>query len=386
MNCLDQNNTTSTSDSYKIMNIYSIKEIIEATNNIFHSKNIKSKKKRIESKPKIKIEKIEKPIILKTEPVIESTNHLNIIDNKTNIKAEAKDHMVNELYLFMKKKIKKNTLKLIIEEQIEIKILKNEIILLKQSKEKLIQNYNILEKDYEIILENYKKLKISKEEVILQNDNLKINNETLKINLNNISQKYEGLSIEHNKLIIDNGELQSNLNLFTNDNENLIKENNELKSSLSKTEQTLQTTIQKNRSFDINNAELKNTISRYIVNSKKLQEQLNSFEKNKNLELNEIDKKVKFYQDENVRLSGELLSFQKKNETIKINLTDIENEKLKISNKINELSKSIEQKTNVVETVFSKESLPLTKDDNEKLNQKEQQSLDEVISRIFKKI
>ena len=368
------------------MKIYSIKEIIEATNNIFHSKNIKSKKKRIESKPKIKIEKIEKPIILKTEPVIESTIHLNIIDNKTNIKAEAKDHMVNELYLFMKKKIKKNTLKLIIEEQIEIKILKNEIILLKQSKEKLIQNYNILEKDYEIILENYKKLKISKEEVILQNDNLKINNETLKINLNNISQKYEGLSIEHNKLIIDNGELQSNLNLFTNDNENLIKENNELKSSLSKTEQTLQTTIQKNRSFDINNAELKNTISRYIVNSKKLQEQLNSFEKNKNLELNEIDKKVKFYQDENVRLSGELLSFQKKNETIKINLTDIENEKLKISNKINELSKSIEQKTNVVETVFSKESLPLTKDDNEKLNQKEQQSLDEVISRIFKKI
>ena len=51
-----------------------------------------------------------------------------------------------------------------------------------------------------------------------------------------------------------------------------------------------------------------------------------------------------------------------------------------------EYSKSIEQKTNVVETVFSKESLPLTKDDNEKLNQKEQQSLDEVISRIFKKI
>jgi len=102
--------------------------------------------------------------------------------------------------------------------------------------------------------------------------------------------------------------------------------------------------------------------------------------------LNEIDKKVKFYQDENVRLSGELLSFQKKNETIKINLTDIENEKLKISNKINELSKSIEQKTNVVETAFSKESLPLTKDDNEKLNQKEQKSLDEVISRIFKKI
>ena len=122
------------------------------------------------------------------------------------------------------------------------------------------------------------------------------------------------------------------------------------------TEQTLQTTNQKSRSFEINNAELKNTISKYIINSKKLQEQLNSAEKNKNLELNEINRKVKFYQDENVRISGELLSFQKKNENIKINLTDIETEKLNISNKIKELSKSIEQKTNIVQTTFPKDS------------------------------
>ena len=80
------------------------------------------------------------------------------------------------------------------------------------------------------------------------------------------------------------------------------------------------------------------------------------------------------------------MSFQKKNENIKINLTDIETEKLNISNKIKELSKSIEQKTNIVQTTFPKDSHLLTNNDNEKLNQKEQQSLDEVINRIFKKI
>ena len=41
--------------------------------------------------------------------------------------------MVNEIFIYLKKKIKKNNVKLIIEEQIEIKNLKNKINQLKQN-------------------------------------------------------------------------------------------------------------------------------------------------------------------------------------------------------------------------------------------------------------
>ena len=364
------------------MKIYNIKEIVEATNSIFNLK----KNKSINGKPKPKVKKVEKPLILKAEEFIEDNIQTKLINNKTNIKTEAKDHMINELYFFMKKKVKKNTLKLIIEEQIEIKNLKGEIVFLKKNKENLIQNYNILKQDYDSLIENYKNLKFSNEDLILQNANLKISNESFKNKLNDITQKYEGLSIQNTQLINGNNSIKSNLDLFYHENKKLVKENYELKNTLKKTNINLQENNQKNRSFEINNAELKNTISRYIVNSKKLQEQLNLVEQNKSRELDEINRKVKFYQDENVRLSGELLLYQKNNETIKINLTDIEKEKLKISNKIRELSESIEQKTNVVETNFLKENLPLPKNDIDKLNHKEQKSLDEVISRIFKKI
>ena len=145
-------------------------------------------------------------------------------------------------------------------------------------------------------------------------------------------------------------------------------------------------TNQKNRSFEINNAELKNTVSRYVVNLRKLQEQLDKANKSKNHESNEINQKVKFYQDENVRLSGELILYQKKNENIKINLADIKTEKETISNKIKELGKSIEAKANIVETKFSNEDHAVQTKDLEKLNDKEQKSLDEVISKIFQKI
>jgi len=100
------------------------------------------------------------------------------------------------------------------------------------------------------------------------------------------------------------------------------------------------------------------------------------------LEIEEKNKMIKFYQDENVRLSSELLSSENKNTMIKVSLSDIETEKAKISDKIKELSKSIDEKTNIVSTSFKKENLEIS----EKLNDKEQRSLDEVIGRIFQKM
>ena len=106
--------------------------------------------------------------------------------------------------------------------------------------------------------------------------------------------------------------------------------------------------------------------------------------------MDEKNKKIKFYQDENVRLSGDLISFQRKNENIRLNLNDIELEKQKISDKIKELNKSIEEKTNIVSTNFVNEPSKISKFEESsnlsELNETEQKSLDEVISRIFKKI
>ena len=85
-------------------------------------------------------------------------------------------------------------------------------------------------------------------------------------------------------------------------------------------------------------------------------------------------------------MSSELLAAQKNNTTIKENLNFIENEKEEISNKIKELNKSIDEKTNIIPSDFIKQSLVRTDEENETLNDKEQKSLDEVINRIFAKI
>ena len=368
------------------MKIFSIKEIVQATNDIFNlKKNIKidkSIKKNIKSKTlnKNKPLKLENQIITKNKIQIDQKISKIIIDDKV------KEHIVNELYLFVKKKVKKNTLKLIFDQQVEIKNLINDIILLKKNKNKLIENYNILEKNYEIIFKNYEQQKNSNEEINLENNEFKIKNETLKFNLIDIDKKYEGVVAENKKLSIDNSQLQSDLNLTINEKENLANENIKLQNDLKKQDEKFELNNQKYRSFEINNAELKNTVSRYVVNLKKLQEQLDVADKSKNNELNEINQKVKFYQNENVRLSGELLLYQKKNENIKINLADINTEKEMISKKIKELGKSIEEKANVVETKFSNEDHVEQTKDLEKLNDKEQKSLDEVISKIFQKI
>jgi len=337
------------------MKIYSIKEIVEASNNILkpRNSNIENKqkeKKKIETKTDI----FKTPLVLNNEISRPQKNEISSI-NQVKIKPEIKDEIINEIYLFLKKKVKKNTLKIIIDEQLEIKNLKNQINFLKLNKNELLDDYKNLEKKYGISLENYEKIKIENQNII------KVNNE-LKYNLSKISGENSQLSIE-------------------------IKD---LKSELNDKDFYIDSTNKKNRSFEINNAELKNTISRYVINTKKLKNEIDEIKNFKENEIDEKNNKIKFYQDENVRLSGELISFQRKNENIRLNLNDIELEKQKISDKIKELNKSIEEKTNIVSTNFVNEPSKKPKVDESsnlsELNESEQKSLDEVISRIFKKM
>jgi len=335
------------------MNIYSIKEILKATNNFLDSVDDKKTNKitkKFSGKIPVNTQKIineaemalaskkinlEEPLILKDE--ISTKSKINQFNYKIKIKDEVKDHMVNELFIYLKKKLKKNTLKLILEEQLIKKNLENKINFLKEKENNLTINYQILKNNYESVLDDNKLLKI------------------------------------------DNKDLQENLDKIKITNKNLNIENEELKINL-------QESLQKNRSYEINNSELKKTISRYIENYKKLQEKINLLENSKNLQSEDQMKKVKFYQDENIRLSSELLLARKKNDTIKENLNNIELEKEKISNKIKELNNSIKNKSNVISPNITKEVLVETQKDIKKLDDKENKNLDEVINRIFSKI
>ena len=194
------------------------------------------------------------------------------------------------------------------------------------------------------------------------------------------------MSTENKELKNNNRNLLNDLDKESKTNNQLSTEFKELKVNLNERKLRLEESIKKDRSFEINNAELKNTISRYIINNKKMQEKINLLESSKNLEFDERDQKVKFYQDENIRLSSELLVVRNKNETIKLNLNNIELEKQKISNKIKELNNTITGKSNIISSPIIKENPAEAQKDISNLNDKEQKSLDEVINRIFAKL
>ncbi|MDB4845577.1 hypothetical protein OAH88_00215 [Candidatus Pelagibacter sp.] len=350
------------------MNIYSIKEIVKATNEFLDSDIKNETKKNLITKDKIPLDtknliieaekvlieekknnqNINKPLVLRNE--ILSNNTVDQHNYKINIKTEAKDNIVDELYTYLKKKIKKNTLKLIIDQQLEIKNLKNKIIYLKLNAEKIKEDYQIFKENYAMLL---------------------YNNEILKI---------------------DNINIQNNLDQIIKDKELTDLENKELKLNSKKIKEELEESIKKNRSFEINSHELKNTISRYIVSYKKLQDEKKQIINSNETNINNDAKKVEFYQNENIRLSSELLNIQNKNKILKENLNNIELEKEKISNKIKELSSTIVGKSNVLPSTIIKEKpankkeyIEAEKDIN---NQSEidKKKLDDVINRIFAKI
>ena len=233
--------------------------------------------------------------------------------------------------------------------------------------------------------------------------NLKVKRETLKIKDSIDSQESELKKLQNNEIIFNKNMLQENI---IDNQKKLINEyrenNEELKLNLNNLEKKL---LEKDRYFKINNDELKKTLSRYITNYKNLEEKFDLFaETKKNFNKIIIDKqahdeilsKVKFYQEENTRLSSEMVKIKKNYQTIKDNLDDVENQKNDIFKKIKELNYSL-TKNNVIGTPYLKENVEdasisskiLNDITNTNLNDKKNKNeknnnLDEVISNIFK--
>ena len=236
------------------------------------------------------------------------------------------------------------------------------------------------------------------------NNNIK--QQTLQIKNSIESQKTELKKLYDKEIIFDqNKRNELHVSIISSQKtliEDYKEKNYQLTLNLKNSEKRI---LEIDRSFKSNNAELKNTLSRYIANYKKLQEKLNLVNESKK-DFNEIflDKskkdemisKIKFYQDENTRLSSEIINFKKKHETIKNNFADVENEKNNIFKKIKELNNSL-IKNNIIGTPFVKETVAEDSINSKILNDitdtnlkkekekiRQNNNLDDQISDIFK--
>ncbi len=264
------------------------------------------------------------------------------------------------------------------------------------------------------------------------NNNIK--QQTLQIKNSIESQKTELKKLYDEEIIFDqNKRNELHVSIISSQKtliEDYKEKNYQLTLNLKNSEKRV---LEIDRSFKINNAELKNTLSRYIANYKKLQEKLNlvneskkdfneifldkskrddmiskiKFYQDENTRLSneksldtskkdEMISKIKFYQDENTRLSSEIINFKKKYETIKNNFTDVENEKNNIFKKVKEINNSL-IKNNIIGTPFVKETVvedsinskilnDITDTNLKKEKKKTEQNnnLDDQISNIFK--
>ena len=287
---------------------FSTSEIIKASDDILNTPSKSSKINNI----KITKNNYSSPLLLVNEiyknasPKANMSFINNLNKNNININEKIKNEIISELYNFFKKKIRKNTLKIIFDQQIEIKKFQKKIEYLNESKK---------------ILEN--------------------NNHDLQSNLNKI--------IEDKKVLENNNhDLQSSLDKIIEEKEMLIEKNTRSQEELSLEKSNL-----------LNNSN--------------------------NEKLTELNNKLKFYQDENLRLSRDLSNSQETHHIIKKQLNDFEKQKNQISNQIQELNNSV-SKSNLITPTFINELAPEASQDLKNLNNQDMTNLNEKIKKIFTKL
>ena len=357
-----------------MIKIFSIKEIIQASTNILNSQNqkklntrkFKVDKEKIthESKNKYIInEKIsnKKPLILDEEinndedlpPNLEKIisqaeeNQFKILDKKSKkTKNENNSKIIDELYKLFNKKIKKNTLKLIVELRNNIVSLDKRILSLKEKEQKIITNNKLLKQDIEDLTNTENKLKyiIKKKDTDLdfnyknlttreaQIIELKDNNEKINLKLDLSQNQNSRLADINNDLIEDTNQLKTKINDHQNNLNQLENDKSDLELKLKGYHNQNIKLDNENRNLEQNNNELK-------IKVNKLQDQLEYFEKI-NRELNiKLEKNINqnnFYKQNNKELNlklnelSELKTYKYKYLEYKQKNSDLENMLAKI--------------------------------------------------------
>ena len=160
-----------------------------------------------------------------------------------------------------------------------------------------------------------------------------------------IENPFEKKLLNQNKIQTDIIDNQQKLNA------SYKKDLNDIKLNLGQIKNELTEVTYSKKFLEENNNKLKTTINTHITNNKKLKDTINYLG---TTEIKELNDKIKFYQDENIRLSNELTAVQKKHEKINQNFTEAQKEKNDIYNKIQVLNTSL-TKNNVVGSPFKKE-------------------------------
>jgi len=104
--------------------------------------------------------------------------------------------------------------------------------------------------------------------------------------------------------------------------------------------------------------------------------------------VNKENEKIKFYQEENLRIGGELLETKKKFDIVKIEIEKYELQRSNLIAKINSVNEALEN-TNVVTNVFeneiSKPKVSIIDHKNLEKNNVQKQDISEEIRKIFSK-
>ena len=299
------------------MNIYSIEEIIKASNSILKKKDTPVYND-IELNKIKKINNKKKPLLIQKKDFIK---RVPVIIHNVN-----KDELLDKLYNFFKNKVKRNTIKLIIELKEELVSLGNKIVVLKFHGEEKDKSNILLKEDILNLVNEKNKIKYELKKEIINTNLLQVENKDLK-------SKYL--------------DLESNLKTLKNEKYELKKETDKLQ---------------------------------VLTNTLKLPE--NVIEE-KNEQIENLKNKIIFYQEDSLRINNELMNSQKKSKNINLEISNLKNERINFIEKVNSINKVIKGE-NVVSNAFEN-SIASQIDYNKNKEKINKNNLNNEIKKIFDK-
>ena len=265
----------------------------------------------------------------------ETSDHLNnnrkILSIEEKKEKENNEKIVDEVYKIIKKKVRKSTIKVILDQQTEINVLKEKILELRKLEHKNLKTNKKLKNEIATLINNEKilnfkfeefknKLNLSiKKEYELNSKNEELENSVKELESSLLLTKEENIKLEKNYLSI-----QSQLDKFIVNEKNLIDSNKNIENNiliLTNTKNSLAYEVKKlKHEFNIiqKNKEL------LYQNNQKLQKEVSLLTKNKNIIIEMNDK----YQEQVSKLEAEKINYKENqisnDERVKILIEDKE--------------------------------------------------------------
>ena len=300
-----------------------------------------------------------------------------------------KDELIESMHKTFSKKIKKNTLKLILDLREEIIFLNKNISSPKERKKKEEHNNKILKQNVFDLKQIENKLDHHLKRIQAELDTLKNKNEKLNLDYDLLKEQHKDL-IEKNILLNnDNIQIKSELAAYTNKDSISQSKIIKLEEEISNNNNHLNETTSDNEKVKSELNEYKKTEKDLIERNQELQKSINDLKSNVNNNdsdktIRELEDKIKHYQDENIRIGSELFESNKKFEITKESLSELQNNRSHLIEKINSINEVIKNE-NIVTSAFGNnlEDNKIKVIDSNKLTKENMIDLDQKIKNIF---